>query len=142
MRPINNVAKSVLISSVMILLVAVALSGCLDTGGPQPGPTQPGQTPSGGGGQVGPSGGPLTVKITSPKDTQIYKRGQELTFDATISGGVPPYRIRWYSSLNGNLSNTNPFKNSSLLLGSHGIGIEVTDSTGTKVKNEIRIDVI
>lgn len=140
----NVVKRSVLISSVMILLVVVALSGCLDSGVPpqpaptQPAPTQPGQTSPGQGGK-----GPLTVKITSPKDTALYKRGEELTFDATVSGGVPPYTFRWDSTRsNAPLSTERTFKYSGLQIGQQLISITVTDSTGKGAKNEIWIDVM
>jgi hypothetical protein len=66
---------------------------------------------------------PISVEISSPKAGSLEG---DIVFNATVYGGKPPYNLKWESSKEGFLSNTESFV-MRLSEGEHNISVEVID---------------
>ena len=74
------------------------------------------------------------VNIISPENGSYYG---DITFKARITGGKPPYDIKWFSD--GELIGNSESFTKRLSKGKHTIQLQVTDSQGTTVKRTVSI---
>jgi len=78
------------------------------------------------------------VNLISPENNKTYYG--LVKFDADISGGKPPYTIKWFSTIDGDMGNAENF-NKTLTPGEHRIIIQVSDTEGAVVERSVSIRV-
>ncbi|RLJ01789.1 MAG: hypothetical protein DRP11_03855, partial [Candidatus Aenigmatarchaeota archaeon] len=80
---------------------------------------------------------PLSVSITSPSMDQSFKKGDNILFSSSVSGGVPPYTYLWEyfdttdPSTIISFGNSDSFQKNDFPAGEYEIFLTVTDSAGT-----------
>jgi hypothetical protein len=68
----------------------------------------------------------LYAKIASPKPEQLYRLEDNIPFEVSVKGGVPPYTYAWL--LDGETINNKKYFEMRLAEGTHKVRLEVKDS--------------
>jgi len=86
----------------------------------------------------------LTVTITSPVAGEILQGSEDVSFDASVSGGKSPYTYRWNSNIDGELSNKKSYKQkpSKLSKGEHNLILMVKDASGKSAQATVIVRVM
>lgn len=87
------------------------------------------------------------VSIKGPSTIEI-KQGETLNLESEITGGTPPYSIKWISNIDGPLANSAVLKTSKLSVAakerrlvSHTIAVTVTDNNGMQDSHQVLVAV-
>jgi hypothetical protein len=87
---------------------------------------------------------PLKASIGKPKDGQIVKEGNIITFEATVGGGKAPYTYKWVSDVDGQIGMEKKFYYGNLSKGMNGsntITLTVSDSAGFAVSGKATLTI-
>ncbi|MFW9770404.1 MAG: DUF6345 domain-containing protein [Candidatus Thorarchaeota archaeon] len=72
------------------------------------------------------------IEITSPGHWLTFTQGQEISFESTVTYGLPPYTFSWHSDFDGVLSTSQNFSTSSL---------SVVEKKGVPVPHTVVVEV-
>jgi serine protease len=88
---------------------------------------------------------PLLVFITSPEESDVFTKGDPITFSAIAKDwrgrSKSGIHYRWTSSMDGDIGDTHSFSRSDLSVGEHGILAVATDSQENWAMDVISIEI-
>lgn len=83
----------------------------------------------------------LAVSISSPSEGMGFAQGDNISFQGSISGGVPPFIYKWNSNIDGNLNTDKDFSKNNLSVNNHIITFTVTDNAKKTASKTINLTI-